>query len=61
MPTRATRVSPMCVVYFYVSYCVTYQETVAVHASHDSLAFEDALGVLLVESEENSRSISQLI
>ena len=40
---------------------MTYQKTVAVHAAHDGLAFEDALGVLLVEGEQHTGSVAQLV
>ena len=40
---------------------MTYQKTVTVHAAHDGLAFEDALGVLLVEGEQHTGSVAQLV
>ena len=39
----------------------THQETVAVHAAHDRLAFEDPLGVLLVEREQHTGGVAQLV
>ena len=40
---------------------VTYQQTVALHASQNSFPFEDALGILLIHRQQHPRGVAKFI